>query len=485
MRTDVRFLLGDEPRSLGSADPTMTVLDYLRDAEGLVGTKEGCNEGDCGACTVVLARPHRGGLRYQAVNACIQFVSTLDGCQLLTVEHLSREGALHPVQQALVDHHGSQCGFCTPGFVMSLFAMTQESKAPPDEAEIDRVLAGNLCRCTGYAPIIRAAKALYEAGHPPDRFRETADKTRDALGRLADSQTIRLADGRGRQALSPASLDGLVALMAEHPGATVSAGATDVGLWITKDMRRPETVIHLGRVAELQRLEEGDEEIAIGAGVSYSDARDALARHFPDMGPVIDRLGSVQIRNAGTIGGNVANGSPIGDMPPMLIAVGARVHLIGAAGRRSLPIEDFFIAYGKQDRRPEEIVEKITVPLPAHGQRFRAYKISKRFDQDISAVLAAFSLRLEAGKVGDARIAFGGMAATPKRAPNAERALAGQPWAEGTVRKAMDALRNDFEPLTDWRASKEYRMAAARNLLLRAYIELAEPAVETRLVGAS
>lgn len=484
MRDDIRFLLGDEQRSIQTADPTMTVLDYLRQTEGLVGTKEGCNEGDCGACTVVVARPHNGALRYQAVNACIQFISTLDGCQLLTVEHLADGDRLHPVQLAMVEQHGSQCGFCTPGFVMSLFALTRKANEAPDEAAIDETLAGNLCRCTGYAPIVRAAQAAYQGNPTADRFHSGQDVTLEALTDLDDGETVLIEDGNGRQAYSPANLDALIDLLAEHPGATISAGSTDVGLWVTKAMVRPTTIIHLGRVRELQSIADDGEKITIGAGVSYSDALEVLARHYPDIGNVVRRIGSLQIRNAGTVGGNVANGSPIGDMPPMLIAAGARLHLLGKGGRRSMPIEDFFIDYGKQDRQPDEIVEKVTVPKPQAGTRFRAYKISKRFDQDISAVLGALSLRIEGGTVAEARIAFGGMAATPKRAAGAEAALVGKAWNEASVQAAMEALGRDFQPLSDWRASADYRMASAKNLLMRAFIELTEPSVETRLVGA-
>jgi xanthine dehydrogenase small subunit len=483
MREEVRFLLGNEQRVLRSLDPTMTVLDYLRQAEGLVGTKEGCNEGDCGACTVVRAKPVDGGLRYEAVNACIQFVGTLDGCQLLTVEHLAGEdGTLHPVQQAMVDCHGSQCGFCTPGFVMSLFALARQSDAVPGDEAIDDALAGNLCRCTGYAPIVRAAKQMYELNPRQDAFSARERETLEALRALGDSETVSVEAG-GRRFHAPATVDALAELIEANPGATIVAGSTDVGLWVTKEMRRLDSVIYLGRVAELARVEESAEGIEIGAGATYSEAAATLARHYPDMGEVIRRLGSPPIRNAGTLGGNVANGSPIGDSPPLLIAAGATLQLRRGHERRSLPIEDFFLDYGKQDRRPGEFVEKIVVPYPTPGARFRAYKISKRFDQDISAVLAAFNLRLDDGKVAEARVAFGGMAATPKRARAVEARLTGAPWTETTVRSAMADLEKDFTPITDWRASAEYRLRVAQNLLLRLFLETTDPKAETRLAG--
>ncbi len=484
MREEIRFLLGHEERRLSVVDPTMTVLDYLRGVEGLVGTKEGCNEGDCGACSVVRAKLVDGALKYEAVNACIQFVGTLDGCQLLSVEHLAdSDGRLHPVQQAMVDCHGSQCGFCTPGFVMSLFALSRHRDAAPDEGVIDDVLAGNLCRCTGYAPIVRAAQTMYELNPKADRFIGLEGATIAALKDLADEETVSVDDGAGRRFFAPATLEALAELLEANPGATLVAGSTDVGLWVTKDMQRPETVIYLGRVAELTRIAESDEGLEIGAMASYTDALSSLAQHYPDMGEVIRRLGSLPIRNAGTIGGNVANGSPIGDSPPMLIAAGATLHLRHGAVRRSMPIEDFFIDYGKQDRAPGELVEKIVVPLPKAGTRYRAYKISKRFDQDISAVMAAFSLRLEGERITEARIAFGGMAATPKRAVAAEASVTGAAWTEETVARAMAALEQDYSPISDWRASAGYRMQVAKNLLMRLYLETSQSAVETRLVG--
>ena len=483
MRKEIRFLLGHDKRTLRTVDPTMTVLDYLRLVERLVGTKEGCNEGDCGACTVVRARLVDGALRYEAVNACIQFVGTLDGCQLLTVEHLAgKNGVLHPVQQAMVDCHGSQCGFCTPGFVMSLFAMTRHTDSAPDGEAIDDALAGNLCRCTGYAPIVRAAQRMYDLEPRRDDFAAREDETIAALRALDDRQTVAVSDGN-RRFYAPATVKALAELVEGHPDATIVAGSTDVGLWVTKEMRRLDTVIYIGRVAELARIEDGADGIEIGAGVSYTDAMATLARHYPDMGEVIRRIGSVPIRNAGTIGGNVANGSPIGDSPPLLIAAGATLHLRRGAERRAMPIEDFFVDYGKQDRRPDEFVEKIVVPLPAPGTRFRAYKIAKRFDQDITSTLAAFSLRLDGDTVADARVSFGGMAATPKRARAVEARLIGSAWTEETVLGAMDALETDFQPISDWRASADYRLQVSKNLLMRLYVETTDAQAETRMVG--
>jgi xanthine dehydrogenase small subunit len=482
VRYRIRFLLGDELREINRVAPTMTVLDWLRLEQRSVGTKEGCNEGDCGACTVVIARPDQGRLRYRAVNACIQLVGTLDGCQLITVEHLkSKDGSLHAAQQAMVDCHGSQCGFCTPGFVMSLFAMTKAGDANPGEDAINDALAGNLCRCTGYAPIARAAaQACAQRG--PDHFERDQSETLVRLEALQDEQTACIEDESGTFH-SPATADALADILLAAPQATIVAGSTDVGLWITKQMRRLDPMVWIGRVRDLQHIDDDGETVEIGAGVTYSEASGVLARHYPELAELIRRLGSTQIRNVGTIGGNIANGSPIGDASPALIALGATLHLRRGPDRRRLPLEAFFVDYGKQDRQAGEFVERISVPKLAAAEHFRAYKISKRFDQDISAVMGAFLVRLDGDRVVAARIAFGGMAATPKRAVATEQALIGRILDDGAVAAAKAALADDFTPLTDMRASASYRLRVAQNLIDRLRVELTRPDVETRLVG--
>jgi xanthine dehydrogenase small subunit len=482
MRSKVRFLLGHELVELDRVDPTQTVLDWLRLERRRTGTKEGCNEGDCGACTVVVVRPRGGRLDHRAVNACIQFVATLDGCQLLTIEDLKgADGGLHPVQQAMVDCHGSQCGFCTPGFVMSIWALTRTAVTLPGEQAIDDALAGNLCRCTGYAPIVRAAQQAFAGEPKADAIEAVAATTLARLRALEDGATLVVGDGT-RRFIAPATVDALAEVLLAEPAATIVAGSTDVGLWVTKQMRRLDPVVYVGRVRELQAIAETADAVVIGAGVSHGDAMTALAPLFPDLGEMWRRFASVQIRNAGTVGGNIANGSPIGDANPSLIAAGATLQLRRGDERRSLPLEDFFIAYGRQDRRQGEFVESITVPRPAPGTRYRAYKISKRFDQDISAVMAAFRLRVEGGTVTDACLAFGGMAATPRRAAGAEAAILGRAWSEATVAAAVQALGEDFQPITDMRASAAYRLTVAGNLLRRLHLETTGTA-QTRLVG--
>jgi xanthine dehydrogenase small subunit len=481
MTDSIRFLLGHEPRELRDIDPTMTVLNYLRLVERRCGTKEGCAEGDCGACTVVLGELAGERIRYRAVNACIQFLPTLDGRQLITVEQLKdADGRLHPVQQAMVDAHGSQCGFCTPGFVMSLFALFHEQERP-NRGEINDTLAGNLCRCTGYGPIVTAAETMY--GSPRhDGFATAQPATLAALRTLRNGETTTM-NGDSRRFFAPTHIDDLVRLVGEHPTATLLAGGTDVGLWVTKQRRRLDPVIYVGNVAELQRIDVTATHIEIGAAVTYADLHALIGRHYHDFGEVIRRLGSTQIRNAGTMGGNIANGSPIGDSPPPLIALGATLVLRSAAGRREMPLEDYFIAYGKQDRWRGEFVEMIRLPLPRAGWQFRCYKISKRFDQDITAALGAFNIKLANGVVEDIRIAFGGMAPTPKRALACEATLKGKLWTRVTVAEGQLALRQDYTPITDMRASKAYRSLVAEKLLLKFFIETTDADVETRVVG--
>lgn len=469
----IRFILNGEDVAVSSFEPTETLLDFLRLKRRLTGTKEGCAEGDCGACTVLVGRLDGGRLAYDTVNACIRFLGSLNGTHVVTVEHLAAEnGMLHPVQQAMVDCHGSQCGFCTPGFVMSLYGLWL-SNDKPSRAEIERALQGNLCRCTGYEPIVKAAEQV--ARTRPSALFDPLERDRTnimaRLWTLQGSDTITVVKN-DRRLIVPGSVAALADLLAEEPEATIVAGATDVGLWVTKQMRDLNPVIFINHLTDLQTIASDDRAVTIGAGVSYSRAFDTLKAEIPALGRLIERIGGQQVRNMGTIGGNIANGSPIGDTPPALIALGASVRLRSASGSRELPLEDYFIDYGKQDRRAGEFVESIRVPRPEAGSHYAVHKISKRRDEDISALCGAFHLTLaEDGTVSHIRIAFGGMAATPKRARAVEASLFGKPWNEATIAAARDAFDQDYKPLTDWRATAEYRQLTAKNLLTRFFLE--------------
>ncbi|MGF1619783.1 MAG: xanthine dehydrogenase small subunit [Rhodomicrobiaceae bacterium] len=483
MTEEMTFVLNGERLSVSDVSPTATLLNFLRYRKRLTGSKEGCAEGDCGACTVVMGEldGHGGMVRYRAVNACILFLPMLHGKAVVTVEGLKGpDGALHPCQQAIVDTHGSQCGFCTPGFVMSLYAMSLEGQ-PLDKGRINDGFAGNLCRCTGYGPLIEAA-GMMAGAEPPPWDLERRERERTLLAEIDRSATLVLSGG-GQRCFSPTTVDEFARLYAEYPDATVIAGATDVGLWVTKQLRELPTTIHIGRVAELREIREEDGIIHIGAAATYADAEATLASVWPDFGELIRRLGAFQVRNAGTIGGNIANGSPIGDTPPALIALDADLVLRKGDARRRIKLEDFFIEYGRQDRAPGEFVEAVEIPLLADSRQLRCYKISKRFDQDISAVCGCFNISVKNGMVANARIAFGGMAGVPKRARAVEAALVGRPWTEETVAAAIPAFEADFEPLTDMRGSAAYRMLAAKNLLRKYHAETQQPLGRTRLVG--
>ena len=472
IRNEIRFILNGEDVALSTVAPEETLLDWLRLTRSLRGTKEGCAEGDCGACTVLVGKLSASGLVYESVNACIRFLGSLDGTHVVTVEHLRGDGKeLHPVQQAMVDFHGSQCGFCTPGFVMSLYALWMRSPEPSDAA-IEKALQGNLCRCTGYEAIMRAARAISSYGKAAkDPLAAERKAITARLEAMHDGARVEIGAGKARLVV-PADADDLASVLDKEPGATIVAGSTDVGLWVTKHMRDISPVVFIGNLDGLCTISEDKGVISIGAGVTYTEAFSMLAKRIPALGPLLDRIGGDQVRNMGTIGGNIANGSPIGDTPPPLIALGARLTLRRGKKRRTIPLEEFFIAYGKQDRQPGEFVETVHVPVAAKGTNFTVYKITKRRDEDITAALGAFLLTLaKDGTVADIRIAYGGMAATPKRASSVERALRGKPWTEETVQAAMAEYARDFTPLTDMRASAEYRALAAKNLLLRFFAE--------------
>jgi len=449
MTDTVRFHLNGQPVEVPAPPPTRTLLDWLREDMGLTGTKEGCNEGDCGACTIIVT--DQNGAR--AMNGCILFLPQLDGKAVRTVEGISGpDGRMHPVQQAMVDLHGSQCGFCTPGIVASLAVAHLKGAT-----DYDDVLAGNLCRCTGYAPIVRAAEAAAN--------QEVPEWMREDAGLVGDP-----ASGpQNPPPYAPTSADELAQWYLANPDAVLIAGATDVGLWVTKALRHLDPVAFLSGCDDLKQITTTEDEIRFGAMVSFTDMMPVIAPLHPSLHEMLRRFSSVQVRNAATVGGNIANGSPIGDSPPALIALEATLHLRKGEARRSLPLEEFFLDYGKQDRETGEFVEAVSIPR--QPDRLRCYKLSKRFDQDISAVCGCLNITVENGTVTAARIAYGGMAGIPKRATNVEAALIGQAWTEATVREAMACYGDDFTPMSDMRASAHYRLTTAANMLMRYFHE--------------
>ncbi|MFT5341442.1 MAG: xanthine dehydrogenase small subunit [Paracoccaceae bacterium] len=450
---DITFLLNGEAVELTDISPTTTLLDWLREDQHLTGTKEGCNEGDCGACTVMVT----DGDGAKALNSCILFLPQLQGKAIRTVEGVSGpDGALHPVQQAMIDHHGSQCGFCTPGFVMSMTAAHLNGAT-----DFDTQLAGNLCRCTGYAPIIRAAEAAADQPIPV----WVKDKVRVGEPAPAPQNLPPYAS----TSYAPDSSDALAAIYAANPDATLVAGATDVGLWVTKGLRDLGPVIFLGQCSDLKAIAVDANTVRFGAMVDMNAMGVVMNDLHPSYGEMIRRFASTQIRGAATVGGNIANGSPIGDNPPALIALDAVLHLRKGDTRRSMPLEEFFVAYGKQDRAAGEFVEAVS--FARQVDRLKVYKLSKRFDQDISAVCGCFNITVKDGVVSGARIAFGGMAATPKRAAVVEAALIGQPWNSATIETAQAGFDADYAPMTDMRASARYRLETARAMLARYYAE--------------
>ncbi len=462
----IRFIRRGEQVCLGNVPPGRTLLEVLREDLGCTGTKEGCGEGDCGACTVVLGEAHDGKVEYRAINSCIRLAHSIDGLALWTVEDLAGDdGTLHPAQEAMVQCHGSQCGFCTPGFVMSLFGMYQNHVAQGEaitRAMAQEELSGNLCRCTGYRPILDAAQQMHAL--PPAAVDEKALLAQlAAIGPHAAQATASY--------MAPGDLKNLLAARAAHPGAQIVAGCTDVGLWVTKAHMQFGQVLDVTRVKELRRVERYPHHIAIGAAVTLTDAFAALVADRPQLKTFANRFAGLPVRNSGTLGGNVANGSPIGDSMPLLIALGANVVLMSVRGHRELPLERLYTGYRKNVMAPDEVLAWIKVPLPADNELLKAYKISKRYDDDISAVCLVVSMKLAHGHVAAVSIGAGGVAATPVRAVQTQAALLGQPWTQETARKATAALRAEFQPISDMRASAAYRSEVLGNLMQRFWLE--------------
>jgi len=478
----IKFLLNQTEHSVSDIDPNITVLDYLREHLHKKGSKEGCASGDCGACTAVLGESEGEAMRYKSINACITLLASLHGKQLITVEDLKTGKQLHPVQQAMVDCHGSQCGFCTPGFVMSMFAY-RKNNLTPTRAGINEALGGNLCRCTGYRPIVEAAVQMFEPD-ATDQFTETETAVTKKLNQI---KQIRNESGnksgdksgdqvvlsaQGRTFYSPATITELANLLLKYPNARLIAGGTDLSLELTQFLRNIDVLIYTGRAEGLDTVEETESQIDIGSAATYSKAKNLLVQYFPDLEELIERLGSRQIRNQGTIGGNVGNASPIGDMPPVLIALGAQLVLRKGDTTRIIDVADYFVKYKVTSQQTSEFIERILIPKPQPNEEFRVYKISKRMEDDISASCGAFNIEIEKGFVKRVAIAYGGMAEIPKRATHCEKSLLNQVWNEHTIQVAMAELAKDFSPINDFRASAEYRLLVSQNFLQRLFLEI-------------
>ncbi|WP_157729709.1 xanthine dehydrogenase small subunit [Bacterioplanes sanyensis] len=486
----IRINLNGEWVEDAQADPQWTILRYLRTQMAQVDVKEGCAGGDCGACTVMVGRATEQGLQYQSINACIALLATVHNAYVITPQGLAKDGTLHPAQQALIDHHGSQCGFCTPGFVMSMATLYQQQCQPsestatgqtvsnpaehgwsaPEDDAIHAALSGNLCRCTGYRPIIDAARAM---GDYPAKNADAVVSFDPNAIKVSDEDGLQpLLQHQQRQLFVPHTEEQLKILLQQYPQATLWAGGTDLGLEISQRFRQFDTVICLHAIASLQHSQDQPEQLLLGAGMTYSQLEQELSSDFPSFAELLHRIGSRQVRNLGTLGGNIANASPIGDTPPVLLALGAQLEIDGIYGRHQLAAQDFFTGYKQTRLREGEYLRAIILPKLTAQQTLHCFKVSKRYDDDISAVMFAAVLGIDNHTIVDARVACGGVAATPLRASNVERALIGQPWSEQTMLQAAQQVEQDYQPIDDVRATKEYRLQLVRNLLLKTWAQL-------------
>ena len=464
----VQFLFSGKIFELNNPDPNQTLLNFIRTELKKTGTKEGCAEGGCGACTVVIGELKNNKIIYKAINSCITFVPYLHGKQLLVVESLSNtNGSPHPVQDAMVKFHGSQCGFCTPGFVMSLFSMYKNHSTYSSELIMDAI-SGNLCRCTGYRPIIDAAKSLNKIKNV-DSFSKNKKNLIKILKKI-NSKNLSIINN-GKKYFSPSNIRELKKIIQKNPKAHFLSGGTDLSLIVTKERKDIDTIIDLKSISELDFIKTRKNYIEVGAVTPLIKFEKFILKYYPDFNSVLKRYGSIQIRNVGTIGGNIATASPIGDTLPILLSLNANIIIEGKNKKKNIPIQNFFQSYRKTKLKKCEFIYSIKIPIYKKNI-FKAYKISKRFDDDISSVCASFNLQIINKKIKNIKIAFGGMAEVPKRAINCEKNLNNKNLSLTSFERAKNYLEKDFKPIDDMRATKEYRMEIAKNLLIKCFLEI-------------
>ncbi len=476
-KKSIKFILNEREVELSNFSPNLTLLDFMRLDRGMIGTKEGCNEGDCGACSVLIGKIKNGKIEYMSANSCICFVGTLNGTHIITIEYLQKiNPPLHPIQKAIIDYHGSQCGFCTPGIIMSLYGLFLQNPKPSEE-NIKIALQGNLCRCTGYAPIIRAAISLSQNDAlSDDRLKNHQSEIIKKLQIINSEKTIIIhnkeEESEEEEFIIPANLDDFAKIYLQKPHATILAGGTDIGVWVNVELKKLTPLIYIGHLNELKLLQKNSDNIIFGSIFSYTELNKYIKQYFPDLTDYWLQIGSAQIRNMGTIGGNIANGSPIADLAPVLIGLNASLILRKGNKRRKIRVEDFYLSHNKQDLSAGEFIENIIIPLLKKNEHISFYKISKRKYEDISTISAALKIEISKGKIINSIFAFGGMAAIPKRAKKAEKILLNQPICEDIFIKSAKQLEKDFTPISDVRASKQYRMRIAQNLIRKFYLEL-------------
>ena len=462
----VQFIYENKLIELENPDPNQTILNFIRDELKKTGTKEGCAEGGCGACTIVLGELENKKIKYKAINSCISFTPTLHGKQLIVVENLvSQDGSYHPVQEAMAKYHASQCGFCTPGFVMSIFAMSKNKKNNNND-DIKDAISGNLCRCTGYRPIIDAAKNIKKTYF--DEFYKNSQKTINLLKKIHSKSII--IENKNKKYFAPKTIEELKKVIQKNPDSDFLSGGTDLSLKVTKDRQEIKKIINLNNIKELNFIKTKNNEIIFGSTTPLIQVEKFILKYYPDFNNILRRYGSVQIRNVGTIGGNIATASPIGDTLPLLLSLNAKIIIQTKKGNKQIFLNNFFIKYRKTKLKKGEFIKSIIIPI-YKNHNFKAYKISKRFDDDISSVCASFNLKIKNQRIQDVAIAYGGMAEIPKRAKNCENFLKNSKFSEDIFEKAKDLLKRDFNPISDMRASKQYRLEVAENLLIKFFIE--------------